>query len=70
MKNRQTRRENQMSSIINAHETRSAYINPWPQPVPKDVVLECVNTYYEATQPKILSTCCVRSRQQPDVEMH
>ena len=67
---RQTRRENHMSSVETAHETRDAYIHSWPQQISKDVVFNCISAYYEATQLKIPPTCCVCSRQQLNVEMH
>jgi len=67
---KQARRENRTSFIANACEARDTYIRSWPQPVPKDVVFECVNAYCNATQLKIPSTCSVCSRQQFDVEMH
>jgi len=63
-KQKQTRRENHMSSVADAHETRDVYARSWPQLIPKDVVFKCINTYYEATQLKIPPTCCVCSRQQ------
>ena len=69
-KKKQTRRENHMSSVTNARETREAYIRSWPQPVPKDVVFKCINAYHEATQLKIPPTCCVCARQQLDVGIH
>ena len=69
-KKKQARRENHMSPVSNAREARDAYIRSWPQPVPKDVVLKCVNVYYEATQLKIPLICCVCARQQLGVEVH
>ncbi|KAF9648668.1 hypothetical protein BDM02DRAFT_3128872 [Thelephora ganbajun] len=69
-KKKQTCCENHMSSIVNTRETWDAYICSWPQPIPRDIVFECINAYYEATQLKIPPTCCVCARQQPDIEIH
>ena len=61
-KQKQVRRENQITSVVDARETRDTYIKSWPQPVPEDVVLECINVYYEGTQLKIPPTCSVCAR--------
>ena len=69
-KQKQTRRENHMLSIASDREARDAYIRSWPQLVPKDVTLKCINAYYEGTHLKIPLSCCVCSRQQLDTEIH
>jgi hypothetical protein len=69
-KKKQTRRENHMTSVADARESRDAYIRSWPQPVSKDIIFKSINAYHEATQLKIPPTCCVCSRQQLDVEVH
>ena len=69
-KHKGVRRANQKCSIADARATRDAYIRSWPQPVLKDVVLNCLNMYYEATKLKTPLTCCVCSRQQLEVEIH
>lgn len=55
-------------SIADVCASRDQYIRLWPQLVPKDVLMGCLNTYYEATQLQIPLVCCVCSRQQFDVE--
>ena len=67
-KQKEARRANEKCSIAEACATRNAYIRSWPQPVPMDVMLNCLNTYYEVTQLKIPLTCCVCSRQRFDLK--
>ena len=61
-KAKQVRCENQITSVVDTCETWDTYIKLWPQPVPEDVVLECINVYYEGTQLKISPTCSVCAR--------
>ena len=69
-KEKQTRCQNHMSSVASDHEARDAYIRSWPQMVPKDVTLTCINAYYEGTQLTIPLSCCMCSRQQLDTKIH
>ena len=61
-KQKQVRRENQITYVADTCDTRDTYIKLWPQPVPEDVVLECINAYYEGSQLKIPPTCSVCAR--------
>jgi hypothetical protein len=69
-KKRQIRREQHLSSIVGAHEVQDEYVRSWPQPVPKQLVLKCINAYHNATQLKLPPACCVCARQQMDIEVH
>ena len=40
------------------------------QPIPKNLVLDCLSTYFEAMQLKIPPVCCMCSRWQFEVVMH
>ena len=67
---KQTRREQRAAVISDAREAREAYVQAWPQVVPKDVVYGCLNAYYEGSQWTMPPVCCVCSRRQHGVEMH
>ena len=67
---KEARRAKQKSTIADIRKTRNAYIHSWPQPIPKNIVLDCLGTYFEATQLKFPPICCVCSRRQFEVVMH
>ena len=67
---KEARRANQKSAVADARATQDAYVHSWPQPVPRDVVLNCLSAYCKATQLKIPLICCVCSRQQFEVKVH
>jgi len=46
----EARRVNQKCTIAGARAARDVYICSWPQPVPNDVMLNCLSAYYRATQ--------------------
>jgi len=64
---KQTRRG---APLSDAREAREAYIQTWPQVVPKDTVYESLNAYYKGSQWTMPPVCCVCSRRQHGVEVH
>jgi len=69
-RNKRARREKHEVAVSDARETQETYVQSWPQVVQKDVVYECLKSYYKGSQWTTPPVCCVCSRQQHDVEMH
>ena len=69
-RNKRVRRERHAAAVSDSRAAQEAYIQSWPQVVPKDVVYECLNAYYKGTQWMTPSVSCVCSRQQRVVKMH
>ena len=69
-KSKYTRWERHTLAVAEAHETREECIRSWPQVVPRNIVCESLNAYYEGSQWSTPQVCCVCSRRQHDVEMH
>ena len=69
-RNKQVHCEKHNAAASDAHAAREAYIQSWPQVVPKNVVYQCLNAYYEGSQWTMPPVCCVCSRRQHAVKMN
>ena len=68
-RNKQARRNKHATAIADSRAGQEAYVQSWPQVVPKDIVYECLNAYYQGTRWMTPAVCCVCSRRQHDVEI-
>ena len=50
-------------AVADSHAVREAYIQSWPQAIPKDIVYECLNAYHRGTQQRAPPVCRICSRQ-------
>lgn len=69
-KERQSCREQHDAAVSGAHQTREEYVQSWPQVILRDIMYECLNSYYNSTQWNMPQVCPVCSRWQHAVEMH